>query len=168
MKKGLVISAIFGLLLLIAQGGIAAAEPTTYRAILGHYEEVRQALFQDSTDGVQEAARKIGERARGLEEKFEPLDAAVTEDRATECRENLPTIVEAASELQQASTLAQAREAFQGLSKAMIRYRQLVSQPDSVVVYCSMAEKIWIQPDEQIGNPYYGQSMARCGQVVSQ
>jgi hypothetical protein len=43
----------------------------------------------------------------------------------------------------------------------------MLTEPNTVVVYCAMAEKVWIQPKGEIGNPYYGQSMARCGEVVS-
>jgi hypothetical protein len=31
-----------------------------------------------------------------------------------------------------------------------------------------MAQKVWLQPKGEIGNPYYGQSMARCGEFVSE
>jgi hypothetical protein len=31
-----------------------------------------------------------------------------------------------------------------------------------------MAQQVWLQPKGEIGNPYYGQSMARCGEVVSE
>jgi hypothetical protein len=59
------------------------------------------------------------------------------------------------------------RAAFGSLSKALVRYRQLVPDPAPVVVFCSMAQEVWLQPEGEIGNPYYGQSMARCGDVVS-
>ena len=49
----------------------------------------------------------------------------------------------------------------------MVRYRQLVPDPQPVVVFCSMAQKVWLQPKGEIGNPYYGSSMLRCGKVVS-
>jgi hypothetical protein len=169
MKRNLTMYVILGLLLPIAVGRIAAAsEPTAYEAILKHYEEVRQALLHDGMDGVREAAHGIGERVGELQGSFEPREANVTEERAAECRENLPTILEAAEGLEQSATLPEAREAFQALSQALIRHRQLIAQPENVVVYCSMKEKIWMQPRGEIGNPYGGQRMPRCGQVVSE
>jgi hypothetical protein len=168
MRHDIATAAILGLMLLSLQPGHAADTPTSYQVILGHYEEVRQALLHDTLEGVPPSATKIAVRARALGESFAPEAAGVTEKGAEECRANLPVIADAADRLQEASTLAEAREAFEALSKAMIRYRRLATRPESVVVYCSMAEKVWMQPEGEIGNPYYGQSMAACGEVVSQ
>ena len=44
----------------------------------------------------------------------------------------------------------------------------LVKNPAPAVAFCSMAQKVWLQPSGEIGNPYYGQSMAWCGKFVSQ
>ena len=44
----------------------------------------------------------------------------------------------------------------------------LVKNPAPAVAFCSMTQKVWLQPSGEIGNPYYGQSMARCGEFVSQ
>ena len=49
----------------------------------------------------------------------------------------------------------------------MVRYRAEVEGERPAVGYCPMAAKSWLQLDgEEIGNPYYGQSMASCGEVV--
>ncbi len=36
----------------------------------------------------------------------------------------------------------------------------------TTVVFCPMAKKAWIQPEGEIGNPYLGQEMPTCGEVV--
>ena len=36
----------------------------------------------------------------------------------------------------------------------------------TVVAWCSMSKKSWLQPAGEIGNPYYGKEMPRCGEVV--
>ena len=52
----------------------------------------------------------------------------------------------------------------------MVQYRAQVEGDElPVVMYCSMAKKSWLQlAGGEIGNPYYGQSMARCGEAVGQ
>jgi len=66
-----------------------------------------------------------------------------------------------------AHDLAATRTAFGELSKPMVRYREMVSGDRPMVVYCPMAKKPWLQPKGEIGNPYFGQSMATCGTIVS-
>jgi hypothetical protein len=31
---------------------------------------------------------------------------------------------------------------------------------------CDMAKESWLQEDDQIGNPYYGSEMYRCGKIT--
>ena len=115
------------------------------------YEGIRQALLHDTFDGVAEKAVKIRDVA-----KEHAGDDAL-----------LAKISDAAGQLAEASGLDDAREAFYEISKLMVQYRSKAGADDlPVVVYCSMAKKSWLQPEGEIGNPYYGQSMARCGEVV--
>ncbi len=168
MTRILAILVISGSALGLGSAPAIAEEATAYTVILGHYESIRKALLHDTTEGVSEQAGKIAQRIRVLLEEFDPDVAAVSEEKAAQCRENLPSIAEAAGRVQEAETLTAKREAFSDLSRSMIRYRQMVTQPETVVVFCSMAEKVWMQPEGEIGNPYHGQSMPRCGQIVSQ
>ena len=80
----------------------------------------------------------------------------------------MPEIHRTASYLQLAGSLEESREAFGELSQALVKYRQEIVGPKPVVAYCSMARKVWLQPKGEIGNPYYGQSMATCGEIVSE
>jgi Cu(I)/Ag(I) efflux system membrane fusion protein len=144
-----------------------AAEPVGYESIAAHYESIRQALLHDHMDGVASQALSLRQESERLGEGFEASVAAVPEDRAADCLEILPELRAAADEVAAAADLTEAREAFGVLSKAMVRYRQMLAEPDTVVVYCPMAEQVWLQPEGEIGNPYFGQQMARCGQLVS-
>jgi hypothetical protein len=144
-----------------------AVEPAGYAAIAGHYESIRQALLSDSTEGVAPHAASIGQAATALIQDFDAASALVPAERSGECLDLLPAIEKAAASLASSKTLGGARDAFGELSKFMVRYRKMLAKPETVVVYCSMAEKVWLQPDGEIGNPYYGQSMARCGEIVS-
>jgi hypothetical protein len=153
------VSLVIGLILVLAASSPALAdESAAYKEIAGHYEAVRQALLHDTTEGIARHAKSISEIAA----------ASAPEDSSSEALELFELIRDSAAKLKSSGTMAEAREAFGELSKPMVRLRQMVSNPESIVVYCSMAKKAWLQPEGEIGNPYYGQSMARCGKIVSE
>jgi hypothetical protein len=126
-----------------------APAPAGFDAVLGHYEAVRKALLADTVAGIPNHAAAIGKLAKGA-----PADLA-------------PKIAEAATRLAAAKNLEAARDAFYELSKPMVRWREVAGSKANVVAYCSMSKRSWLQPKGEIGNPYYGKSMATCGEVVS-
>lgn len=147
--------------------GALAGNPSGFERITTHYEEIRQALLHDSNDGVARAAGQIRQLIQRLEADLSETAAGTRPGSAEDLRAVLPSIRDATDGLAKAGDITHAREAFGALSKAMVRYRRLVSEPSPVVVFCSMAQKVWLQPEGEIGNPYYGQRMARCGEIVS-
>ena len=146
---------------------VAAGEGTAFDAVNEHYEAIRIALLHDKTDEVADHARAIESTIKHLEHEFSPDHAGVSNEGAAACQALLPEISKAAARVADATDISQTREAFGELSKPMVRYREMVSGERPVVVYCSMAKKAWLQPEGEIGNPYYGQSMAKCGDIVS-
>jgi len=151
-----------------ADGGHRSrGQETAFGGVFEHYEAVRQALLHDHMDGVADHARHIRKAAEHLGEKFTANQAGVDSSKAAECRALLPDVEAAAKELEKADRLEAARGAFYALSKPLARWREMARGERPVVVYCAMAKKSWLQPEGEIGNPYYGQSMARCGEVVS-
>lgn len=154
-------------LLGLAAAPAQAAESSAFDTITDHYEAVRSALLHDSLEGIAEHATKIETTAQALQSEFAAERAEVPASAAADCQELLPEIAAAARSLAAAKDLPAARETFGKLSQPLVRYRSMASGDRPVVVYCSMAEKAWLQPEGEIGNPYYGQSMARCGKVVS-
>lgn len=157
---------VAGFLLTAVSAG--AGEPSAFDRMLAPYEAIRQALLHDGTEGVVAAAAEIGSSLEALQRDFSEQNAGVPEGSSEDVRVLLPAIRSATRSLQAAAILEEARISFADLSEAMARYRQLVADPEPVVVFCSMAKKVWLQPDGEIGNPYYGQRMARCGRVVSE
>lgn len=136
-------------LLLTAGPAVSAPAPAGFDAVLGHYEAVRKALLADTVAGVPGHAAEIAKLAKGA-----PADLA-------------PQIANAAKKLSAAKDLKTARDAFYELSKPMVRWREAAGSKANVVAYCSMSKRSWLQPKGEIGNPYYGKSMATCGEVVS-
>ncbi len=141
---------------------------TAFASIVHEYEAVRLVLLNDKTDGIAEHAEAIRATAAALAEDFTSERAGVAAGDADGVEALLADVVEAAGQLAGADDIAVAREAFFLLSKRMVRYREMVSGERPVVVYCPMAKKSWLQPAGEIGNPYHGQSMPRCGKVVSE
>ena len=144
-----------------------AGEDSAFTAFNENYEAIRLALLHDNMKDVAKNARAIERSAAELQGDFSSGHAGVSEDSAAACKALLPEIGQAAGRLAKATDIASAREAFGALSTPMVRYREMASGDRPVVVYCAMAKKAWLQPDGEIGNPYYGQSMAKCGDVVS-
>ena len=152
-------------LIALAGAGRAAAGDDEFAGIASQYELIRQALIEDSTEGVQERALAIQFTASRLARDFSAAAAGVAEKDAAAVRELLPEIIERAGTLVAADGIAAARAALAELTKPLVRYQALVKGPRPIVVYCPMVKKSWLQPDEAIGNPY-DPSMLRCGEVV--
>jgi hypothetical protein len=146
----------------------SAGEPSAFDRIEGHYEAIRQALLQDTTEGVASSAGQIERELTALESDLDLRATGIRGDAADQLRELLPAARIATGGLRATADIEDARGSFGELSEAMVRYRQLVPDPRPVVVFCPMAQKVWLQPKGEIGNPYYGQSMARCGEVVAE
>lgn len=147
---------------------IASAEETTaYREILGQYEAIRVTLLSDAMTDVAKHATAIANRVDELAQNFDAKDAGVPAEKSAECKALLREISSTASRLAEADGIEEAREALFELSKPMGRYRKLAGVEGSMVVFCSMAKKAWIQPHGEIGNPYMGQKMPSCGEVIA-
>jgi hypothetical protein len=163
------------LLLVLAGGlsGIAGAEEvdtsesSTFHALLKDYEAIRLSLLDDSLTHVVHRAESMTGQVTNLAQDFDAGRAGVAADKSAECEALLPEILSATTRLAEASNLDQAREAFFTLSQPMGRYRKLAGVEGSMVVYCSMVKKAWIQPHGEIGNPYAGQMMPTCGEMVA-
>ena len=137
--------------------------PRPLDTVLAPYETVRQALLEDKLEGIAEAAADIRDAGKTfMEEPHEAMPAA--ELSALEAL--IPSLVSAAGELAQAGDIAVARASFWALTESLMKYRELYADDEVRVAYCPMAQKSWLQPDGEIGNPYYGQSMAECGGFV--
>jgi hypothetical protein len=145
---------------------VAAAEDNAFRDISRHYEAIRQALMNDSTDGVAEHAAAIQSATQKLNAEFTPEAAGIQADDSTAARELLPEIIDRSGRLAAAQDLTSVRTELAELTKPLTRYHALVQGDRPVVVYCPMEKKAWLQPDGPIGNPY-APSMLRCGEVVA-
>jgi len=154
-------------LLAFAVGGlVGAADETSFDAVIEHYEPIRLALIADSMDGVNSHGKAIAAELRALDADFSPERAGASGEAAAVVKEKLPEMIAAADAIATAKSLETARDGLYELSKPMVRWREGVSQNGRpLVAYCPMHKRSWLQPGEEIGNPYGG--MPRCGSIVS-
>jgi len=119
------------------------------KAIVASYLEIHAQLAEDKADAIEGPARAIAGQAGGLGKAGEP-------------------IAKAATALAEAADLKAAREAFGTLSDAVVAAGNAEGWKDVGPVklaYCPMAQRSWLQKDEQgIRNPYYGSQMLTCGE----
>ena len=159
MKKNLKLTVLFFALLAIATGS-AASSASAFGEIMQPYEKIRLSLMNDSVEGVgerAEAIRKVAESSAS--------DASIGE----EVRPLLAQISGLAKELATAQDIEASRQAFYEVSKILVQYRSKLPGDDvPSVMYCPMARRSWLQLTDEVGNPYYGQSMASCGNVVGE
>lgn len=165
-SRGLIFLAV--MLAVGSSSSSLALESSAFERMTVHYEDIRQALLHDSSEDVAVAAEQIQQLLQTLETDFSEKAAGIRPGGGDDLRALLPSIRTATADLIEAATIGDAREAFGALSKALVQFRQLVAEPAPVVAFCSMAQQAWLQPKGEIGNPYYGQSMARCGEIVSE
>lgn len=166
-KKFIVLNIALSLVIAGAQN-LQAVETDAFEELVDHYEQIRQALLHDVTEGVAEHAATIERVAEGLTQDLDAGRAGVEDSKVSEVADLLPDLQQAAAALAAAEGIDAAREALGQLTKPLVRYRELVEGERPVVAYCPMANKAWLQPAGELGNPYYGQSMARCGEIVSE
>jgi len=155
---------------LLLTGGLLVTQATAatgpFTELLGVYHEVRSALVQDNLTRASEHAREIEKRAAELGKDAGLADEAVPDGSTQEWLGLVEEIAAAAAQLGSAEELETAREAFFALSKPMGRYRKLVADGSTIVAFCPMEKKAWLQPDGEFENPYLGQEMPTCGQRI--
>lgn len=132
------------------------------RATFQRVDEVRALLAADSLEGTQSLAREIerelNEAARESSARGERGDVART----------ITTAAGAASSLQHAKDLAEARRAFASLSEPLFALAAADPrlQEGWRAFECPMVEGAfpkWFQRGEQLANPHMGKRMLTCG-----
>jgi Cu(I)/Ag(I) efflux system membrane fusion protein len=126
---------------------LGQAEPGIAK-ILDAYYSIRSTLAADSQDGVAKEADAIVEAAKnsGLADPARRLAQSARR-----------------------SDIGQTRETLKPLSENLIAYLQLHGSSGehvAVAYYCPMAGASWIQDSKDMGNPYYGSSMLKCGSEI--
>ena len=129
-----------------------AAAPDSARAVLAAYERVRVSLAADDLTGVPEAARALETSAK----------AAASAGNA-----HFSAIATSSSALAAAADLKAARTSFGEVSEHLVA---LLATDKALatgqhVFECPMVKGYnkWVQPSENLENPYMGKRMLTCG-----
>ncbi len=147
-------------------GGHHKMMKTAFSEFMEHYEAIRLSLLSDSLDGVGDHAKAISKRARRLASAFDAEMAGVAKDKGPEIKALMPKLRAQADALAKSTDLRSARDAFAPLSESFVNYRNAATGDKPAVAFCPMAKRSWLQPKGQIGNPYGGTKMPRCGQFI--
>lgn len=133
---------------------------TQMQKVAEPYLKIQELLASDSTKGVAEFAKNIVEASKTLDTKM------VTGEHAGHFASLPSNLNKAAEELSKAKGLESARSHFKQISQAMATWAGM-SKPKGInVMYCPMAKASWLQKGTEVHNPYYGQKMLSCGEMV--
>ena len=134
----------------------------TMNKITAEYLKIKDTLANDKTENVQDNAKSILELTKKLN-----TTNIIGEHK--EHFEDLPSKISAAAkDLSKAKNIKSMRKAFNDLSKPMAMWATMVKPNGINVAYCPMAPGSWLQTGQEIRNPYYGASMLKCGEIVSE
>jgi uncharacterized protein DUF3347 len=134
--------------LVLGLSSVAQASDAT-KAIVDSYLQIHAALAADKVEGIKPAANAIAAQAA----RMGAAGAGVEK---------------AAKQIAAAADVKAAREAFGPLTEAVVAVAKAEDWKDVSGVklgYCPMVNKSWLQKDGAVSNPYYGKSMATCGDL---
>ena len=137
-------------------------------ALLESYYAIQSALAADSLESAQKSADAFLNKLKGIStEELPPPSADVWKELSRR-------LVEALSSIQAREEVKPFRADFQTLTllvDEMVRRFGTANLP-VFVHYCPMAFDdtggSWLQPDENLLNPYFGSTMLRCGEIREQ
>jgi len=129
--------------------------------VVAAYLDVQKALAGDSEKGVTDSAKKIEALAAKVD------GASVTGEHAAHYKMLPGEVKAAAAKLAAAKGIDAQREAFKDLSKPMAMWATMSKPAGVYVAHCPMAKADWLQPTQDIKNPYYGSKMLGCGAITS-
>jgi len=129
--------------------------------ILAEYLKITDRLASDKTDGVADAAKKIGGFAGNISSSL------VTGEHASHYK-NIPGgISDGVKKILQAKDIAGMRFAFVSLSKPVVMWVAMSKPAGINVVYCQGDPGSWLQKGAVIRNPYNGSNKLSCGDIIS-
>ena len=128
---------------------------------IDYYFEIQNKLIIDKFDGVIVlTADMLGE--------LEYADySELNKQELQAWNETQEIVISALTHLKETESIEAYREKFKLVSKIIIGVVNKIGHTKSKIysMYCSMADGHWMQIQKDIKNPYYGESMLRCGEV---
>lgn len=131
--------------------------------VLQAYFETVDALAADDFQTALEKMKLVQSRLKLVDPKL--LD----ETKREQWKQIYESADQAARQFLNAPNIEAARTAFEPISQQMEKAVGTFGSGGLAPVYrlhCPMRGADWLQPREQVNNPYYGESMLRCGSVT--
>jgi len=133
---------------------------TQMKKVVEPYLKIQVLLASDSTKGISDLAKKIADASKTLDTK------EVTGEHAAHFMKIPSELNKAAEEVSKAKDLESARFHFKKISQTMAMWAGMSKPQNLNVMYCPMAKASWLQTGKKVHNPYYGQKMLSCGEMV--
>lgn len=138
------------------------------RPLFTEYLAMKDALTNDNLDGAKKAGTKMLKAVEGVNM------ALFTGEAHSVWMSLSSNIKNALQHVQHFKSLEEIRKSFQQVSNSMIDLGASFNPNDEVlyVQHCPMANNNkgadWLSSTKEIKNPYYGQSMLTCGEVIKE
>ncbi len=151
-----------------AKHPLSKAATAPVEKLLTAYEKVRGLLAHDRLEGVAPAAEQMKQALAELR-----VSESKPTDQADAYKEKLAALERCVTVLPPPK-LESAREQFGAISTALIDLFKSFPPPLAApleIVHCPMWSKSaadWLQPGKDVENPFLGQQMPTCGNVVGQ
>ncbi|MBS1917531.1 MAG: DUF3347 domain-containing protein [Bacteroidetes bacterium] len=144
---------------------LASAQDTTQNqlsVILNDYYEVRNALVSSDAAG---ASAKAGELLTAISTVNPDLLPRAGQKAFAGLKDKLAFD---ARHISESKDITHQREHFAGLSVNMIALAQKAKLSASPIyqAFCPMKKSYWLTSESSIKNPYYGNAMLGCGQII--
>lgn len=154
MKK-LIFTTLFSVFSIISLS--AQQKNTSLSTMYQNYLNIKNALVSDQSDEASKAANTF-------------LKSASMVDYKLLSEGNLDLLRKEASKIADSRSIEMQREAFNNLSKNMIALtgKHKLADESVFVQYCPMAKASWLSAEKNVKNPYYGNSMLKCGSVKAE
>lgn len=135
----------------------AQQKDTSLSTMYQSYLNIKNALVSDQSDEASKAANTF-------------LKSASMVDYKVLSEGNLDLLRKEASKIADSRSIEMQREAFNNLSINMIALtgKYKLADESVFVQYCPMAKASWLSAEKNVKNPYYGNSMLKCGSVKAE
>lgn len=143
----------------------SVAEPfqTQVEELVSEYMQLKDALVASDAEAAQAAAAEVLRVARAM-----PIGTLTTDEKAF-AEEHTAEAVSSAEQIAAATNLEAQRAQLGALSESVFSMAKAYGAAEGTLYYqhCPMALNneggYWLSSNEEIQNPYFGESMMRCG-----
>jgi len=137
--------------------------------VINSYLKIRSQLASDSLGGIKDEGRKIAEAAKAIQNI---IDNSSHDHKLHQFHSQVDLqALGKHTQMLHGRDIKAVRKHFKLLSEPVRKYVELFGKPENVrgelyVYQCTMYPGSWLQEDKNIGNPYYGKKMLKCGSLA--